>query len=988
MMIVPTILAILADGVEERQRRGRLREIESRLGLTLQANAGASARIEWISKTWGEEIGKMVRSIILTVILDDIEAELPTRTRYDPLLVWLAREIVRAGQRSVAAEEPIYDTRGLAALARVAAGEISLFSFQEGLETVVTALPLILDWFDAEGPNITPMSWDEAMLAQVAWHRSFAPAAEGLVPGIVVHRFDDGWTIQQLTKRKQLDAEGRVLRHCVGSYWSRVAEGRSKIFSLRDSLGKARITIEVLASGPSEGEMSAALGYLNRPANPEELQRINAWRLPHIGEALALLRERPGAIPVGDGWVVVRLAEDDIPLLRAFGMRLYLPSRRPLVQHSFILFSPEGAPQTVFYLGPSGRAPSSRSFFSMTFPHQGSLGAIAMRNEAAVAAVAATIPNFPLPQWGRKFVELPSGWAWYVIDPENVPASSATQFVWYGEMMWLSGWVSAIRALLGDEHRELLWLALRNENGLPMEIVGFDLFTQEVAFALNRANRKKGLYRKLWRPAVEKINEELLSGVREIVPAQTTPLPTWNKGLEQALWERIQRQQRGTRHRRIEREDLRMLRLGLEQARRFQKMYGLPGQWFQIHLSGGAERATQSDPQDSTEVRWGPKLGPGQPAFEVLGWSVTRTVLKEPGFEGSRYLPRLIVRTLLPRNVLDEQRRRGERKGSWWVLRNEIIIPSQPGTSKRFLRELWRTINMANIRGSKGTAIDFPGYRHPRVLARGVVIPQLRNFLWLNSEPGHDFYAPGAIATLSTPAKGPVPSSAGFVMAITREAQFRGLPVWAETVNSKYVAIYLKGWEAPEPGAGVGRPRATRIPRWLRSEFLTSDYVEENFLNYVKEGLSGSLRGYLHQAWLGLPSGSKYPVFSVEKGGDQSTSYSYERFLDLIQSAGAPAVIISEQYQRQTGRWGHFPIYVQGTGPYALRNMKTSETTGGVFETPQQAFSEVATRNRKYFRDIVENRGLWIDVLDSTGRTIRPPGKEGIVAMELAWDEE
>lgn len=62
--------------------------------------------------------------------------------------------------------------------------------------------------------------------------------------GKVVHKFENGWTVQELRGRAELEAEGKLLSHCVGSYCDAVDEGRSVIYSLRDPDGVPYITME------------------------------------------------------------------------------------------------------------------------------------------------------------------------------------------------------------------------------------------------------------------------------------------------------------------------------------------------------------------------------------------------------------------------------------------------------------------------------------------------------------------------------------------------------------------------------------------------------------------------------------------------------------------------------------------------------------------------------------------------------------------------
>ena len=62
----------------------------------------------------------------------------------------------------------------------------------------------------------------------------------------------NNWLKRSSSQHKDLEEalkyEGRTMSHCVGGYCPDVAEGRSRIFSLRDKDGKPRVTIEVSPS--------------------------------------------------------------------------------------------------------------------------------------------------------------------------------------------------------------------------------------------------------------------------------------------------------------------------------------------------------------------------------------------------------------------------------------------------------------------------------------------------------------------------------------------------------------------------------------------------------------------------------------------------------------------------------------------------------------------------------------------------------------------
>jgi hypothetical protein len=89
------------------------------------------------------------------------------------------------------------------------------------------------------------------------------------------------WTIVERRSHAQLAFDGRILRHCVGSYWRRCAAERSSIFALRQHLwventerSFPRITIEV---NRATRRIVQARGRWNRSLAPFERRIIAEW---------------------------------------------------------------------------------------------------------------------------------------------------------------------------------------------------------------------------------------------------------------------------------------------------------------------------------------------------------------------------------------------------------------------------------------------------------------------------------------------------------------------------------------------------------------------------------------------------------------------------------------------------------------------------------------------------------------------------------------
>jgi hypothetical protein len=183
----------------------------------------------------------------------------------------------------------------------------------------------IADWYQYEMEearqrnrpiqDIMPMSWDEATEKMNQWHDEIArlTAQRAAVPAEHAFNMADGWSLQRLLTKVQFDGETNVLFHCVGTgsdYRHKVERGEIAIYSIRDSAGVPRYTIEVIL--PSRNDPTTRINQVkgtknclpgrrfvgaltrggfctnDRPATPEELTED----LRVIPEALSLIQPR------------------------------------------------------------------------------------------------------------------------------------------------------------------------------------------------------------------------------------------------------------------------------------------------------------------------------------------------------------------------------------------------------------------------------------------------------------------------------------------------------------------------------------------------------------------------------------------------------------------------------------------------------------------------------------------------------------------------
>jgi hypothetical protein len=152
-------------------------------------------------------------------------------------------------------------------------------------------LQYIFDWVEAERPDLTQMDFDDAYEASQEWHNRAreqvnaarrrrlkregkwfdCPGGIHPVPGKILHRFDNDWTIREMSTYEELQNEGNLskgggcLGHCVGdssNYYGMLERGTRRFLSLRDPKNRPLVTIEV----DSSGQILQAKGLKNRVA--------------------------------------------------------------------------------------------------------------------------------------------------------------------------------------------------------------------------------------------------------------------------------------------------------------------------------------------------------------------------------------------------------------------------------------------------------------------------------------------------------------------------------------------------------------------------------------------------------------------------------------------------------------------------------------------------------------------------------------------------
>jgi hypothetical protein len=81
------------------------------------------------------------------------------------------------------------------------------------------------------------------------------------------------WTMEEILCSKELQEEGRLMKHCVYSYTTTISKGICSIWSLRVE-GQRALTVEV---DHGARKIVQARGKCNRPAKPAEINLLLRW---------------------------------------------------------------------------------------------------------------------------------------------------------------------------------------------------------------------------------------------------------------------------------------------------------------------------------------------------------------------------------------------------------------------------------------------------------------------------------------------------------------------------------------------------------------------------------------------------------------------------------------------------------------------------------------------------------------------------------------
>lgn len=222
MLPTTLLLSLLTEAAPERRRRGRVRELQQRLGLGLPpATArGRAARVRWVQATWPRIDLARLESLLRRAGLPAGAAPGPD----DALVPWFGREVWRlqsADARAAGCAEVESDT---------------------------DALRQVRHWALAATPDLGRYTLAAAAAEAREWHAELASRTsrhhgERVPPGTVVYSWPDGWTVHELDQLAQADgvlqAEGRSMGNCLAEdgYSREISDGSIVVYSMRGPPG-------------------------------------------------------------------------------------------------------------------------------------------------------------------------------------------------------------------------------------------------------------------------------------------------------------------------------------------------------------------------------------------------------------------------------------------------------------------------------------------------------------------------------------------------------------------------------------------------------------------------------------------------------------------------------------------------------------------------------------------------------------------------------
>jgi hypothetical protein len=161
----------------------------------------------------------------------------------DGIFPWVARELSRLSKHTIDQLDATLRSATEAPKWWAYEDQVKLDQAWQTYSNAVGALRrsgnLIAQWSKATRTDLMKLS-----LAEVLEKSKGFRIKKKVEHGEIVYKFKNGWTVESLKGKRQLDCEAGFLSHCVYTYKTRVDIGESEIYSLRDPDGVPYVTME------------------------------------------------------------------------------------------------------------------------------------------------------------------------------------------------------------------------------------------------------------------------------------------------------------------------------------------------------------------------------------------------------------------------------------------------------------------------------------------------------------------------------------------------------------------------------------------------------------------------------------------------------------------------------------------------------------------------------------------------------------------------
>ena len=152
----------------------------------------------------------------------------------------------------------------------------------ESLQVYNNDLRYIADFLNG-ADNLPGDLWDKSLNGMydlaVEWHETLkdTESTGKYETKHIVYKFDNGLTIDDVKSKNDLEIEGELMGHCVGSYCDYVEAGHINIYSLRDARNKPHATVEVRPGANPRNSVEQIKGKGNNAPVEKYRGMIKQW---------------------------------------------------------------------------------------------------------------------------------------------------------------------------------------------------------------------------------------------------------------------------------------------------------------------------------------------------------------------------------------------------------------------------------------------------------------------------------------------------------------------------------------------------------------------------------------------------------------------------------------------------------------------------------------------------------------------------------------